>query len=196
MALKTPRTLQLEIHEQQLANGCFGSERPRGTIGLARAVGSHELGSTAAPRGWTGAFGTNGPGAFLESGKDVTCALSPSRIQASNAANSDLRLYFPGLFVPPSSWPAAGGFASIKWTWRAQLGTAQIDNDANCPALGWCLHECSCKHYKSLHDESRLTPLLTPLKEDCAICNPKTTLFLIQGRLLVLIFFSWWMVDL
>lgn len=59
VALKTPRTLQLEVHEQQLANGCFGSECPRGTISLARAVGSHELGShelgsTAAPCGWTG----------------------------------------------------------------------------------------------------------------------------------------------
>lgn len=142
-----------------------------------------------------GDFGTNGPGAFLESGKDVTCALSPSQIQASNAANSDLWLYFPGLFVPPSSWPAADGFASIKWTWRAQLGTAQRDNDANRPALGWCLHECSCKHYESLHDESRLTPLLTPLKEDFTICNPQNTLPH-TGKAASTHFFSWWMVNL
>ena len=47
----------------------------------------------------------------------------------------------------------------------------------------------------NLSDASWLTPLLTLLKDDFAIWNPKNSLFLIQERLLVLIFFpSEWLI--
>lgn len=200
VALKTLRTLQLEIHEQQLANGCRALARSaRGVRSVWRGLWAPTSRASLPPStpGWA-AFGTNGTWAFPESSKDITCALSPSRIQASKATNSDLQLYFPQLFVQPSSWPVDDGFAYVQRTWHAQLGTVQIEKDANSPVLGRCLCEHSWKHYRSLYDESFsvMTPLLTPLREGFAICNPKTAVFLIQGRLLVLFFFSWWMVDL
>lgn len=88
----------------------------RGTISLVRTMGSTGQASLS-PSVW-GTFGTTEPVAFLEPGKDATYALSPTRMQVSNATNSDLRLFIfflPQLFVWPSSWPTDNGFTSIGW---------------------------------------------------------------------------------
>lgn len=121
----------------------------RGTISLVRTIGSTGQASLS-PSVW-GTFGTIEPVAFLEPGKDATYALSPTRMQVSNATNSDLRFFIfflPQLFVWPSSWPTDNGFTSIGWVWHTQI--VQTDNDANITALGLGPWEHLWKCHKSL----------------------------------------------
>lgn len=123
----------------------------RGTISLVRTMGS--TGQASLSRSVWGTFGKIEPVAFLEPGKDATYALSPTRMQVSNATNSDLQFFIlffflPQLFVWPSSWPTDNGFTSIGWAWHTQI--VQTDNDANSTALGLGPWEHLWKCYKSL----------------------------------------------
>lgn len=63
----------------------------RGTISLVRTMGS--TGQASLSRSVWGTFGKIEPVAFLEPGKDATYALSPTRMQVSNATNSDLQFF-------------------------------------------------------------------------------------------------------
>lgn len=142
----------------------------RGTISLVRTMGSTGQASLLPSVG--GTFGTTEPVAFLEPGKDATYALSPTRMQVSNATNSDLQFFIfflPQFFVWPSSWPTDNGFTSIGWAWHTQI--VQTDNDANSTALG--LGESTCGNATNLSDESWVTPLL---KEHCHLWPPKCSL--------------------
>lgn len=123
----------------------------RGTISLVRTMGS--TGQASLSRSVWGTFGKIEPVAFLKPGKDATYALSPTRMQVSNATNSDLQFFIlffflPQLFVWPSSWPTDNGFTSIGWAWHTQI--VQTDNDANSTALGLGPWEHLWKCYKSL----------------------------------------------
>lgn len=70
----------------------------RGTISLVRTMGSTGQASLS-PSVW-GTFGTTEPVAFLEPGKDATYALSPTRMQVSNATNSDLQFFILFFYFP------------------------------------------------------------------------------------------------
>lgn len=177
VALKTWSTLHLEIHEQQLANGCCawaGSTHRVWSVWHGPCASMSWASLPPSMDGW-GAFSTNRSGTFLVSGKDVTCTCSPSWIQASNATNSDLcscwSHHLAGLLI----------MGLLLSDGLNMLRSGQFRQTVMQTALhAW-------KHYKS--DESWLTPLLTPLKEDSALYNPKNVLFLIQAKLLVLVGF-------
>lgn len=163
-------------------------EQPWATISLGRAGGS-----SATQHCWMGGLWVNSARGLLGVRKGVTCVLRPSWI---------------GYKFRSAALFSKGVCPAIQLTCWGWVCVHQMDlqcSARDCSDRQWCnqactgkyLREHSQKRCRSLCDESQLTPLLTPRKENFTICNPKPTLFLIHGRLLAHFFFSsWWMVDL